>query len=83
MKEYVFEIGGKEQILQVPAEFDFDTLIAQKFAGIESLRDLPLIVAQDQGFTGNRLKLSEKNFKKVIWRLHLIFFLAMHFLLIV
>jgi signal peptidase I len=64
VKEYVFEIGGKEQILQVPAEFDFDTLIAQKFAGIESLRDLPLIVAQDQGFTGNRLKLSEKNFKK-------------------
>lgn len=64
VKEYVFEIGGKEQILQVPAEFDFDTLIAQKFAGIESLRDLPLIIAQDQGFTGNRLKLSEKNFKK-------------------
>ena len=64
VKEYVFEIGGKEQILQVPAEFDFDKLIAQKFAGIESLRDLPLIVAQDQGFTGNRLKLSEKNFKK-------------------
>ena len=64
VKEYVFEIGGKEQILQVPAEFDFDTLIAQKFAGIESLRDLPLIVPQDQGFTGNRLKLSEKNFKK-------------------
>jgi signal peptidase I len=64
VKEYVFVIGGKEQILQVPAEFDFDTLIAQKFAGIENLRDLPLIVAQDQGFTGNRLKLSEKNFKK-------------------
>jgi signal peptidase I len=64
VKEYVFEIGGKEQILQVPAEFDFDTLIARKFAGIESLRDLPLIVPQDQGFTGNRLKLSEKNFKK-------------------
>jgi len=64
VKEYVFEIGGKEQILQVPAEFDFDTLIAQKFAGIENLRDLPLIVPQDQGFTGNRLKLSEKNFKK-------------------
>ena len=64
VKEYVFEIGGKEQILQVPAEFDFDTLIAQKFAGIESLRDLPLIIAQDQGFTGNRLKLSEKNYRK-------------------
>ena len=49
VKEYVFEVGGKEHILQVPAEFDFDTLIAQKFAGIENLRDLPLIVSQDQG----------------------------------
>ena len=64
VKEYVFEVGGKEHTLQVPAEFDFDTLIAQKFAGIESLRDLPLIVSQDQGFTGNRLKLSDKNYQK-------------------
>ena len=47
-------------MLQVPAEFDFDSLIAKKFAGIDNLRDLPLIVAQDQGFTGNRLKLSDK-----------------------
>ena len=57
-------MGGKEHILQVPAEFDFDTLIAKKFAGIESLRDLPLIVSQDQGFTGNRLKLSNQNYQK-------------------
>ncbi|MBT3668414.1 MAG: signal peptidase I [Opitutae bacterium] len=63
VKEYVFEVGGKEHILQVPAEFDFDTLIAKKFAGIENLRDLPLIVSQDQGFTGNRLKLSDKTYK--------------------
>jgi len=63
VKEYVFEIGGKEQTLQVPAEFDFDTLIANKFAGIENLRDLPLIVPQDHGFSGNRLKLSERSFK--------------------
>ena len=63
VKEYVFEVGGKEHILQVPAEFDFDTLIAQKFAGIENLRDLPLIVSQDQGFTGNRLKLSDSIYK--------------------
>jgi signal peptidase I len=64
VKEYVFEVGGKEHVLQVPAEFDFDTLIAQKFAGIESLRDLPLVVSQDQGFTGNRLKLSDKAYKE-------------------
>ncbi len=64
VKEYVFEVGGKEHTLQVPAEFDFDTLIAKKFAGIENLRDLPLIVTQDQGFTGNRLKLSDQNYKK-------------------
>ena len=63
VKEYVFEVGGKEHLLQVPAEFDFDTLIAQKFAGIENLRDLPLIVSQDQGFTGSRLKLSDKAYK--------------------
>ena len=59
VKEYVFEISGKEQIIQVPAEFDLDSLIAKKFAGIDDLRDLPLIVPQDQGFTGNRLKLSD------------------------
>ena len=64
VKEYVFEVGGKEHTLQVPAEFDFDTLIARKFAGIENLRDLPLVVSQDQGFTGNRLKLSDQNYKK-------------------
>ena len=64
VKEYVFEIAGKEQIIQVPAEFDLDSLIAKKFAGIEDLRDLPLIVPQDQGFTGNRLKLSDARFNK-------------------
>jgi signal peptidase I len=63
VKEYVFEVGGKEHILQVPAEFDFDSLIAKKFAGVEDLRDLPLIVSQDQGFTGNRLKLSDEIYK--------------------
>ena len=41
-----------------------DSLIAKKFAGIEDLRDLPLIVPQDQGFTGNRLKLSDAKFNK-------------------
>ena len=61
VKEYVFEVGGKEQVLQVPAEFDFDSLIAKKFAGIENLRDLPLIIPQDHGFSGNRLKLSDKS----------------------
>jgi signal peptidase I len=64
VKEYVFEVGGKEHTLQVPAEFDFDTLLAKKFAGIENLRDLPLIVTQDQGFTGNRLKLSDQDYQK-------------------
>ncbi len=63
VKEYVFEVGGREQILQVPAEFDFDSLIASKFAGVEDLRDLPLIVSQDQGFTGNRLKLSDQSYQ--------------------
>ena len=58
------KFAGKEQIIQVPAEFDLDSLIAKKFAGIDDLRDLPLIVPQDQGFTGNRLKLSDARFNK-------------------
>ena len=35
--------------LRVPAEFDLDELIAKRFAGVENLQDLPLIVTQDQG----------------------------------
>ena len=76
-------MGGKEHILQVPAEFDFDTLIAQKFAGIESLRDLPLIVAKDQGFTGNRLNFLNRIIKKEIWQSRLIFSWRCTYLLIV
>ena len=63
VREYVFEVGGKEHILRVPAEFDLDELIARKFAGVENLQDLPLIITQDQGFPSNRLKLSDKTFK--------------------
>ena len=64
VREYVFEVGGKEHILRVPAEFDLDELIAKKFAGVENLQDLPLIITQDQGFPSNRLKLSDKQFNK-------------------
>ena len=46
----------------MPAEFDLDELIAKKFAGVENLQDLPLIITQDQGFPSNRLKLSDKQF---------------------
>ena len=60
VREYVFEIGGKEHLLRVPAEFDLDELLARKFAGIENLRDLPMVVTQDHGFSGNRLKLSDQ-----------------------
>jgi signal peptidase I len=63
-RRYVFEIGGKEHILQVPAEFDLDELLAKKFAGIENLRDLPMVVAQDASLAQGRLKLSEKRFSK-------------------
>ena len=64
LKEYIFEIGGKDHKLQVPAEFNLDELIAKKFANTEDLRDLPLIVTQDKDFTGNRLKLSPNNIKQ-------------------
>jgi signal peptidase I len=63
-REYTFEIGGKEHILNVPAEFDLDELLAQKFAGIDNLRDLPLVVAQDQSIAQGRLKLSDRKFSK-------------------
>lgn len=62
VREYIFEIGGKEHVLQVPAEFDLDELLKNKFVGEEvpNLISVALIVPQDQGFTGNnRLKLSE------------------------
>ena len=64
VREYVFEIGGKEHLLRVPAEFDLDELLARKFAGIENLRDLPMVVTQDHGFSGNRLKLSDQPIRK-------------------
>ena len=64
VREYVFEVGGKEHVLRVPAEFDLDGLIAKKFAGVEELSDLPLVITQDQGFPSNRLKLSDRHFKK-------------------
>jgi len=63
-RRYLFEIGGKEHTLQVPAEFDLDELLAKKFAGIENLRDLPMVVAQDASLAQGRLKLSEKRFSK-------------------
>ncbi len=64
VREYVFEVGGKEHVLRVPAEFDLDGLIAKKFAGVDELSDLPLVITQDQGFPSNRLKLSDRHFKK-------------------
>ena len=64
VREYVFEVGGKEHVLRVPAEFDLDELIAKKFAGIDNLQDLPLIISQDQGYPSNRLKLSERQYQK-------------------
>ena len=64
VREYVFEIGGKEHLLRVPVEFDLDELLAMKFAGVEDLRDLPLIVTQDHGFTGKRMKLSDRTYKE-------------------
>ncbi|MDG1173443.1 MAG: signal peptidase I [Opitutales bacterium] len=64
VREYVFEIGGKEHSIKVPAEFDMDELLSKKFAGIESLRDLPMIIPQDESLSRGRLKLSEKKFSK-------------------
>jgi signal peptidase I len=63
-REYIFEIGGKEHSLTVPAEFDLDELLAKKFAGIDNLRDLPLVIAQDQSIAQGRLKLSDRKFSK-------------------
>lgn len=62
-REYVFEIGGREHLLRVPAEFDLDELLARKFADVDDLGDLPRIVPQE-GFNGRRMKLSERTFKK-------------------
>ena len=64
LRQYIFEVGGKEQELLVPGEFDLDELIARKFAGIEDIRDLPMVVSQDHGFQGNRLKLSSNPLAK-------------------
>jgi len=64
VREYVFEIGGKPHNLQVPAEFDMDQLLAEKFAGIESLRDLPMVVGQDDSIARGRMKLSDKKYNK-------------------
>jgi len=60
VRNYTFEIGGKQHDLKVPAEFDLDELLAKKFAGIDNLRDLPLVVPQDASLSEGRLKLSEK-----------------------
>lgn len=64
VRKYVFEIGGKNHTIQVPAEFDLDELLAKKFAGIENLRDLPMVVGQDASLAQGRLKLSERRFSK-------------------
>lgn len=64
VRKYVFEIGGKEHFLKVPAEFDLDELLAKKFAGIENLRDLPMVVGQDASLAQGRLKLSERKYSK-------------------
>ena len=63
-RQYTFEIGGKNHTLEVPAEFDLDELLAKKFAGIENLRDLPMVVGQDASLAQGRLKLSERKFAK-------------------
>jgi len=64
VREYVFEIGGKPHNLQVPADFDMDQLLAEKFAGIDSLRDLPMVVGQDDSIARGRMKLSDKKYNK-------------------
>jgi signal peptidase I len=64
VREYIFEIGGKQHLLKVPAEFDLDELLARKFAGIENLRDLPMIIGQDASLAQGRLKLSERKYSK-------------------
>lgn len=64
LRQYIFEIGGRDHELLVPAEFDLDEVIAKKFAGTDDLRNLPLIVSQDTNFSGNRLKLTEHVIQK-------------------
>ena len=63
VNEFVFEIGGKEHLLQVPAEFDLNELLARKFAGISDLNQLERVVP-DPGYTGSRLKLSDDSFEE-------------------
>ena len=65
VSEYVFEIGGMQHSLRIPLEFasQMDVLLARKFAGIDGLRELQLIVPQ-VGFQGPRIKLSDHTFKK-------------------
>ena len=64
VREYTFEIGGKEHSLQVPAEFDMDQLLAERFAGIDDLRDLPMVIAQDESIARGRMKLSDSRISK-------------------
>jgi signal peptidase I len=64
VREYTFEIGGKKHTLQVPAEFDMDQLLAKKFAGIDDLRDLPMVIAQDESIARGRMKLSDSRISK-------------------
>ncbi len=64
VNEFVFEIGGKEHLLQVPAEFDLNELLARKFAGISDLNQLERVVKPDLGYTGSRLKLSDDPFEE-------------------
>ncbi|MBT6852163.1 MAG: signal peptidase I [Opitutae bacterium] len=64
VREYVFEIGGKKHVLNVPSEFDLDTILAQKFAGIDDLRGLPQIIPQPPGlYNSGRLRLSDDSFQ--------------------
>jgi len=64
VREYVFEIGGKKHVLNVPSEFDLDTILARKFAGIDDLRGLPKIIPQPPGlYNSGRLRLSDNSFK--------------------
>ena len=63
VNEFVFEIGGKEHLLQVPAEFDLNELLARKFGGISDLNQLERVVKPDLGYTGTRLKLSDDSFR--------------------
>ena len=58
-----------------------DELLAQKFAGIDNLRDLPMVIAQDESIARGKLKLTRKKFTKEKSLLPLIFFLVMPYLL--